>query len=168
MALPLRGSARKFDVGEASHALVIIAATSDSALGWLERAPRPFVIVNKSLEGIPNTGMDASSYLWWILQNYHALPTWMCFMHPHEYHWHHPFYSQLISMALDVDKIGAGYLNLAHDKEGRMLVYNKQAVKELNKRQQDTLRTSLLDLDTPYLGNITYAPGARKIFTYVF
>ena len=154
--------ARRFNVTAArQHALVIVAAEASSDVSWLSRAPRPYVIVNKSRDNIANTGLDASSYLWWILRNYYELPEWMCFMHPHEYHWHHPFYSQLVSMALDVDAIGAGYLNLAHDREGRMLLYNKQAVRELSRAANQQLREDLLGLTSPYRGNVTYAPGAQ-------
>lgn len=143
------------------HALVVIAAEASSDVGWASLAPRPFEVVNKSRDGVPNTGLDSSSYLWWIIRNYDSLPTWTCFMHPHEYHWHHPYYSQLVSMALDVDSIGAQYLNLAHDREGRMLLYNKQAVRELSREANQRLRIDLLDVTTPYTGNVTYSPGAQ-------
>ena len=156
------GMPTPFNVSSArTHALVVIAATADSDLSWLSRAPRPFAIVDKIRDKIPNTGLDASSYLWWIINNYDMLPTWTCFMHPHEYHWHHPYYSQLVSMALDVDRMGALYLNVAHDREGRMLLYNKKPVKELNSASNQELREELLGLTTPFSGNVTYAPGAQ-------
>lgn len=149
------------------HALVVFAADARQAdLGWLERAPRPYTVVNKSSDGIPNTGLDASTYLWWLLHNFDALPTWMLFMHLHEYDWHHPFYSQLVSMALDVDALGAGYLNIAHDKHGRMIVYNKIPLRELDKRENWKLREDLLGMSIQtrgdvHSGKVTYAPGAQ-------
>lgn len=115
------------NVTDTAHALVIFAVHGQADTAWLAHAPRPFVLVNKTAEGIPNTGLDASTYLWWIVRNYYRLPSWTLFMHLHEYHWHHPFYSQLLSMAIDVDALppGVGYLNVAHDRHGRMLLYTK-------------------------------------------
>ena len=112
--------------------LVVLAGhNASTSLSWVPNwAPRPFVALYK--QEIPNTGYDASTYLWWIIQNYHRLPKWTLFLHNHEYHWHHPLYSQLVSMVLDVDTINRGYLNVAHDRNGKPLMYHKGALLELN------------------------------------
>ena len=150
------------------HALVVLAAAGPSDSRWLAHAPRPFVVVNKTKEGIPNTGLDASSYAWWIIRNYGNLPTWTLFMHHHEYHWHHPYYSQLLSMAIDIDELdaryGLRYLNVAHDRFGKMLLYTKPALRELTTKENQRLCTELLGAGASafaYSGNVTYAPGAQ-------
>mmetsp|Transcript_16460 Transcript_16460/g.42228 ORF Transcript_16460/g.42228 Transcript_16460/m.42228 type:complete len:99 (+) Transcript_16460:159-455(+) len=70
-----------------SHEILVVLAghSGSSDLKWLAGAPRPYRVVNKSSEGIPNTGLDASTYLWWIVQNFAQLPNWTLFMHLHEY-----------------------------------------------------------------------------------
>ena len=150
----------------ASHALVVLAAHGPSDKSWLARAPRPYVVVNKTTAGIPNTGLDASSYAWWIVQNYRELPSWTLFMHHHEYDWHHPYYSQLVSMAIDVDALaathGLRYLNVAHDRYGRLTLYTKPALRELSRAENQRLCNELLGAYTvDYTGNVTYAPGAQ-------
>eukprot|EP00322_Chrysochromulina_rotalis_P011920 CAMPEP_0115842224 /NCGR_PEP_ID=MMETSP0287-20121206/7690_1 /TAXON_ID=412157 /ORGANISM="Chrysochromulina rotalis, Strain UIO044" /LENGTH=232 /DNA_ID=CAMNT_0003295887 /DNA_START=546 /DNA_END=1244 /DNA_ORIENTATION=+ len=67
-------------------------------------------------------------------------------------------------MAIDVDALrsrGVGYLNVAHDRNGRMLLYNKQALRELTRGENQQLREGLLNIRAPYHGNVTYAPGAQ-------
>jgi hypothetical protein len=58
-------------------------------------------------------------------------------MHNHEYHWHHPRYSQLVSMAIDVEALSLGYLNIAHDRDGALQVYDKGALVELNASENE-------------------------------
>lgn len=115
--------------------LVVLATFNSSGSAWARHTPHPLFVLDKN--EIPNVGFDASTYLWWIIQNYHALPSWCLFMHDHEYHWHHPFYSQLVSMGIDVKTMGHGYLNVAHDKDGMMQVYEKGALLELNTSENE-------------------------------
>ena len=118
------------DSGSHEHAIVILSGHHGTNASWALFAPHRVVVLDKT--DIPNIGFDATTYLWWIIRNYHALPAWCLFMHNHEYHWHHPFYSQLVSMVIDVQTLGHGYLNIAHDRGGRMQVYEKGALVELN------------------------------------
>lgn len=57
--------------------LAVIARYSENT-SWLQRAPIPYAVVDKSW--IPNVGGDATSYLAWILLNYHSLPKWLLFL----------------------------------------------------------------------------------------
>ena len=113
----------------------------EQASAWVRHSPHAYQILDK--KEIPNVGYDASSYLWWITRNYQRLPTWCLFMHLHEYHWHHPLYSQLVSMAIDVEAFGRGFLNLAHDREGHMQVYSKGALLELSTTENEQVWTQL-------------------------
>lgn len=121
--------------------LVLLASHENGDAVWAHHAPYQLVVMSKA--HIPNTGLDASTYLWWIIANYHALPAWCLFMHNHEYHWHHPKYSQLISMVINVEKLGCGYLNVAHDKSGLMQVYHKGALLELNTSENEQVKKTI-------------------------
>ena len=156
-------------VEPADHLVVLATSTAEAARkavdGWLQWAPRPFVVIDKS--GVPNVGMEASTYLWFLLRHYSRLPRWLCFMHLHEYDWHHPKYSQLRSMAIDVDRAGAPFLSLAHDRDGRFVMFEKQPVKELSDNEHNSLRKELLGYDIPLpddssgMSYTRYPPGAQ-------
>ena len=60
---------------------------------WLSNTPVPCEVLYKT--AIPNTGLDGSTYLWFILEHYYDLPEWTLFMHAHEFHWHHSLFSSL-------------------------------------------------------------------------
>ena len=123
---------------------------------WLERAPIRHVVVDKSW--IPNVGGDASSYLSFILLNYHALPEWCLFMHAHEYHWHHAQYSALRSMRIDVDATKSGFLSISHATDGQMIWFSKDLLAELSDEEHIKLRRELLGLRTPYRGRVQHTP----------
>lgn len=67
-------------------------------LRWLEGSPYPVHVVGKeggdtglldaskfaSVDVIPNFGLEASSYLWYVIKNYENLPERMAFVHGHE------------------------------------------------------------------------------------
>ena len=120
-------------------------------------------LVAAAIRAVPNLGLDSSTYLYFILRHYHALPRWLCFLHLHEYHWHHPYYSQLKSMAIDVDVLGERYLSLAHDREGKLVTYDKPPLRELNASEHESLRESLLGLRAPLRPNqhVRFAPGGQ-------
>ena len=151
----------------ADHLVVLAASTADAARAaaatWLSWAPRPFVVIDKT--NAPNLGLDSSTYLWFILRHYDRLPKWVCFLHLHEYHWHHPYYSQLKSMAVDVARAGVGFLNLAHDSSGAMVVYEKAALRELNDTEHRALREELLGIPRRHAlrenGTLRFAPGGQ-------
>ena len=147
------------------HLVVLSAGSKEAAYNastsWLNWSPRPYVLLDKS--AVPNLGLDSSTYLYFILRHYHALPRWLCFLHLHEYHWHHPYYSQLKSMAIDVDVLGERYLSLAHDREGKLVTYDKPPLRELNASEHESLRESLLGLRAPLRPNqhVRFAPGGQ-------
>ena len=147
------------------HLVVLSAGSKEAAYNasnsWLNWSPRPYVLLDKS--AVPNLGLDSSTYLYFILRDYHALPRWLCFLHLHEYHWHHPYYSQLKSMAIDVDVLGERYLSLAHDREGKLVTYDKPPLRELNASEHESLRESLLGLRAPLRPNqhVRFAPGGQ-------
>lgn len=78
----------------------IVSSHYSEDLRWLEDVPWPVHIVTKeggaefnrskftSVETIPNLGMEASSYLWYIIKNYDSLPEGMAFIHGHEHALH--------------------------------------------------------------------------------
>ena len=147
------------------HLVVLSAGSTEAAQSaaktWLNWSPRPYVVLDKS--AVPNLGLDSSTYLYFILRHYDALPRWLCFLHLHEYHWHHPRYSQLKSMAIDVDALGERYLSLAHDREGTLVAYDKPPLRELNASEHESLRESLLGLRAPLRTNqeVRFAPGGQ-------
>ena len=147
------------------HLVVFSAGSTEAAYSaantWLNWSPRPYVVLDKS--AVPNLGLDSSTYLYFILRHYDALPRWLCFLHLHEYHWHHPRYSQLKSMAIDVDALAERYLSLAHDREGKLVAYDKPPLRELNASEHELLRESLLGLRAPLRTNqqVHFAPGGQ-------
>lgn len=73
----------------------IVTSCFSEDLDWLRRAPFPVHVVAKeganhpgdgfaSLDQIPNAGMEASSYLRFIIREYERLPERMAFVHGHE------------------------------------------------------------------------------------
>ena len=147
------------------HLVVLSAGSTNAAYSaaatWLNWSPRPYVLLDKSV--VPNLGLDSSTYLHFILRHYDALPRWLCFLHLHEYHWHHPRYSQLKSMAIDVDALGERYLSLAHDREGKLVAYDKPPLHELNASEHEWLRETLLGLVAPLrtTQQVRFAPGGQ-------
>ena len=147
------------------HLVVLSAGSTEAAYSaastWLNWSPRPYVVLDKS--AVPNLGLDSSTYLYFILRHYAALPRWLCFLHLHEYHWHHPRYSQLKSMAIDADALGEPYFSLAHDREGKLVAYDKPPLRELNASEHELLRESLLGLRAPLRTNqaVRFAPGGQ-------
>ena len=149
-----RRTSQRHGVGVTDY-LVVLSTFNGSGAPWARHSPYPLLVLDKV--NIPNIGFDASTYLWWIIRNYDILPDWCLFMHDHEYHWHHPFYSQLVSMAVDVRAMGHGYLNVAHGKDGMMQVYEKGALLELNVSENEQVAISLphpsipIKVDTAHL-----------------
>lgn len=135
--------------------LAVVARHREDA-GWLARAPIRHAVVDKTW--IPNVGGDASSYLAWIVLNYHALPSWCLFLHAHEYHWHHARYSQIRSMRIDVEASGRGFLSVNHVADGSMILFSKDLLAELTNEEHASLRRDLLGLQTPYAGRVRHSP----------
>lgn len=85
-------------------------------LRWLESSPYPVNVVGKeggdtisldaskfkSVNIIPNFGLEVSSYLWYIFNNYDALPERMAFIHGHESSIH-----QRIPILESIEKYGS-------------------------------------------------------------
>ena len=73
---------------------VVVVSGRPTDADWLSAQPYPFVIMTKGLpEGTPNNlvinkGREASSYLQFIVENYHDLPPRMVFLHGHNASWH--------------------------------------------------------------------------------
>ena len=133
-----------------------VVARHREDVGWLARSPIAHAIVDKAW--IPNVGGDASSYLAWIVLNYHALPKWCLFLHAHEYHWHHARYSQLRSMRIDLEAAGRGFLSVNHIADGSMILFSKDLLAELSDDEHTSLRRELLGLSTRYTGRVRHAP----------
>jgi len=66
-------------------------------------------------------------------------------------------------MAIDVDVLGERYLSLAHDREGKLVTYDKPPLRELNASEHESLRESLLGLRAPLRPNqhVRFAPGGQ-------
>ena len=133
-----------------------VVARYEEDIGWLRKSSIPHLVVDKSW--VPNVGGDATSYLAYIILNYHALPRWCLFMHAHEYHWHHARYSQLRSMRIDVDATGHGFLTISHSSSGEMIWFSKDLLAELSDEEHTSLRRDLLGLSSPYAGRLPHTP----------
>ena len=142
--------------GKGSSATARAWAVSNSIM---EVAPIDHEVLDK--RSIPNTGQDASTYLWWIVEHYERLPQWTLFMHAHEYHWHHSLFSQLQSMLVDVKALGHAFLNINHDDRGKLLLYLKDPLAQLSRREHEQLRCELLKLCTTYAGQHWHPPGSQ-------
>lgn len=76
--------------------LEIVSSHFGEDLEWLKKSPYPVHVVGKqggseidptgfkSVEIIPNLGMEATSYLYHIVKNYERLPKAIAFIHGHE------------------------------------------------------------------------------------
>ena len=110
-----------------------VVAQYASDVRWLARAPIPYVLIDKT--AVPNVGQDASTYLYYILQNYDRLPEQLLFLHAHEVHWHHARYSELVSMQIRFGESGRHFLNVNHYPSGKMMLYTKDILPDLNRSQ---------------------------------
>jgi hypothetical protein len=84
------------------HNTVIVASHYSEDLKWLvDQKEYPFVVYSKneaevskynlpstSVHILPNKGKESSSYLKYIIDNYHNLPDHVAFCHGHETAWH--------------------------------------------------------------------------------
>jgi hypothetical protein len=145
-------------IGQPASVLAVIASHGES-VEWLEQSPIPYYLVDKSMAA--SVGLDATSYLWFIITYYHQLPEWLLCMHNHEYHWHHAYNSQLRSMAIDLDAAGVGFLNINHGPSGQMLRFVKDVPAELSWVEHTQLRQELLGLRRPYGGVIAHPPCSQ-------
>jgi hypothetical protein len=77
--------------------LVIVTSHFQEDLTWLHQSSWPVVVVSKFganpaaipvLAHIPNSGADASAYLYYIVTHYNRLPDHVAFIHGHEEAWH--------------------------------------------------------------------------------
>lgn len=75
---------------------VVVVAHYNEDLSWVSRIKYKHVIYSKSINDDPsvifqriNKGNEASAYLQYILDNYHALPEYVFFVHGHDTSWHH-------------------------------------------------------------------------------
>ena len=123
---------------------------------WLKYSPIVYTVVTKSWT--PNVGGDATSYLSWIILNYHALPKWCIFMHAHQWNWHHARYSSLRSMRIDVDATKRGFLSVNHAADGAMILFSKDLLAELTNAEHTVLRRDILGLEMPYTGRVRHTP----------
>ena len=83
---------------DAADPLEIVSCHYKEELRWLEDSPYPVNVVGKeggdttlletskfkSVNVIPNFGLEASSYLWFIIKRYDSLPERVAFIHGHE------------------------------------------------------------------------------------
>ena len=78
--------------------LEIVTSHYNENLHWLKKSPYPVSVVSKigakpsaikPRYTIPNNGNEASSYLHYIVHNYHTLPPYIAFIHGHKDAWHH-------------------------------------------------------------------------------
>ena len=67
----------------------------DLELAYLKDAPIPYLVIDAGRVPGSTIGLDAVVYLSFVIEQYDNLPKWLLFMHAHQYHWHHPAYSQV-------------------------------------------------------------------------
>ena len=63
-------------------------------MSWLDDSYIPYTILEKAADNITNLGEEGSTYLTFILRNYHRLPRWTLFLTAKDGHWHHALASQ--------------------------------------------------------------------------
>ena len=88
-----------------NYQLVIVSSHYNENLNWLKNSKYPVIICDKPTASPidfdadcncsidVNLGREASSYLMFIIKNYHNLPNFIAFIHGHEssYHQKHPY-----------------------------------------------------------------------------
>lgn len=74
--------------------LSIVSSHYGEDLEWLSKSEWPVIVYSKNpdsehFKGLKNVGREATSYLKYIIDNYHDLPEYIAFIHGHEDAWHH-------------------------------------------------------------------------------
>ena len=64
-------------------------------------------------------------------------------------------------MNIDMEALGLGFLNINHDADGKMLLYDKDTLGQLNRTEHEQLRSQLLELTTRYRGHVVHPPGSQ-------
>ena len=141
--------------------LVVARHNHNQDVSWLRNASHPVHFIDKG--DVTNLGEEGSSYLSFIVTQYENLPRWVLFMTAHERHWHHALASQACSACIDMAATGLDFLNINHDRSGRMLVLDKPRGQpaELPLAVHARLRRDLLGLHTPYDGSQRMPPSAQ-------
>lgn len=155
---------------EVDAVIVVSRHAKGQDVSWLRNVSYPVRFIDKG-EGqwaggdrAPNRlGEEGSSYLWFIVKNYDALPRWVLFLTAHERHWHHALASQACNTCIDMKATGLGFLTVNHDRSGRILVLDKPRGQpaELPLAVHARLRRELLGLHTPYDGSQRLPPSAQ-------
>ena len=152
----------------ADDAVIVVARHAKSQdVSWLKNATHPVVFIDKGdaqgRKGVSHLGEEGSSYLSFIIEKYEQLPRWVLFITAHERHWHHALASQLCSTCIDMGATKLGFLNVNHDRNGRMLVLDKPRGQpaELPVAVHARLRRELLGLHSIYDGNQRMPPSAQ-------
>lgn len=107
---------KKPSAGEEWPDLVVVSNYFKDDMEWLDNVPNPVIICPKiqrsslcDLEG-KNNGREATSFLKFIIDNYHDLPAHIAFLHGHEEAWHQHYpLSQVLECA---DYKHHGYISL--------------------------------------------------------
>lgn len=71
----------------------VVLAHYNENLYWIDNLKYRYEIISRAgipIEEPPNRGNEASSYLEYIINNYHNLDDITVFIHAHRNHWHHP------------------------------------------------------------------------------
>jgi hypothetical protein len=92
--------------------VVIVSSHWKEDLTWLKESAWPVHVVDhagappcaiRPVATIPNKGREASSYLWYIVNNYENLPDYIAFIHGHEHAWHHFYKKSLLRLIRPAD-----------------------------------------------------------------
>ena len=144
---------------------LIVSARNDEDMSFLHRhhdpVGRPVMVLDKTSNA--RGDCEGSTYLWFIIHHYHRLPTWIFFMHAHEFHWHHAS-SVLRSMMLAPNRTGLGYLNVNHGDPDRktqpyeMMLFIKNMLPQVSTEEHELVRSHLLGLKARFTGEVAHAP----------
>lgn len=67
----------------------IVCAKYQKNCDFLNDIPIPSIVLQKNIDGIPNIANEATTYLYYIIQNYDNMPKNVIFIHDENESWHH-------------------------------------------------------------------------------
>lgn len=111
----------------------IVCANYNKDVNFLKLLKFPYTIVDKTMA--PNIANEATSYLWFILNNWDNLPENMIFIHDHNESWHQDgqFTDNINTYIKDFENSGSKYYNFNKCGDGSRL-YSSEKMDEFHNR----------------------------------
>ena len=127
IAMSMNRSIENFEEEDAYKDYHIICANYNKPIDFLNTIPIKNTVVKKNID-LPNKAHEASSFLWYIINNYDTLPPNMIFIHDEDESWHH---SGKISENVE------GWIKEYHKEGGQYYEFNNVTLGDLNKLYSD-------------------------------